>query len=53
MVLTGEFVKDANRPAWDIAPDGSRFVFSRDMRTTETREMTIVLNWFDQFRKVR
>jgi Tol biopolymer transport system component len=53
MVLTGEFVKDANRPAWDIAPDGSRFVFSRDMRTTETREMTIVLNWFDQFRKPR
>ena len=51
MVLTGEFVRDGNRPAWDISPDGNRFVFSRDTRTTETREMSLVLNWFDQFRK--
>ena len=51
VVLTGEFVRDGNRPAWDIAPDGNRFVFSRDTRSSETREMNIVLNWFDQFRK--
>jgi Tol biopolymer transport system component len=51
VVLIGEFVRDGERPAWDVAPDGSRFVFTRDSRATDSREMSVVLNWFDQFRK--
>ena len=51
VVLTGDFVRDINRPAWDISPDGNRFVFMKDSQSSETREMNVVINWFDQFRK--
>ena len=47
----GDFDRDSNRPSYDISPDGTRFVFTRALDTSNEREMNVVLNWFAQFRK--
>jgi Tol biopolymer transport system component len=46
-----DFDRDGNRPAYDISPDGTHFVFTRSTGAASVRELNVVLNWFDQFRK--
>jgi len=38
-------------PGYDVHPDGRRFLMIR--RGATTRELVVVLNWFDQLRGVR
>ena len=49
-VLVGQFNSDRNVAAWDISPDGKRFIFSRDRGETDTPRMNVLLHWFDRLR---
>ncbi|HJR34475.1 MAG TPA: protein kinase [Gemmatimonadales bacterium] len=50
-VLVGRFVSDIQRAVWDIAPDGRRFVFTRNQNETDTPAITVLLHWFDRLRR--
>ena len=52
-VLVGRFVSDGQRAVWDIAPDGRRFVFSRNQNETDTPAITVLLHWFDRLRAAK
>jgi Tol biopolymer transport system component/tRNA A-37 threonylcarbamoyl transferase component Bud32 len=49
-VLVGRFASDGQQAVWDIAPDGRRFVFTRNQNETSTPTMTVLLHWFDRLR---
>ena len=41
--------------AYDVAPDGQRFVMVRDLNQVEAQPVTrinIVLNWFDELQRL-
>ncbi len=50
-VLVGDFNSDLNRPAWDVAPDGKRFVFTRQQGATTARGLNVVMHWFERLRR--
>jgi hypothetical protein len=37
VAFVGEFDRDGNRPAWDLSPEGTRFVFTRSGGGTSRR----------------
>ena len=37
-----------NHAGWDVAPDGSRFVFVRDSGVAAERQIKVLVNWFEQ-----
>ncbi|MGO9257682.1 MAG: TolB family protein [Bryobacteraceae bacterium] len=36
---------------WDVAPDGRRFLFEQVPSEAGTREMAVVVNWFEELRR--
>jgi hypothetical protein len=40
-------------PGWDVAPDGQRFVFIRQISNPQAAgpAITVVENWFAEFKK--
>ena len=52
-VLVGRFVNDMQRAVWDIAPDGRRFVFTRNQSEADTPSITVLLHWFDRLRAAK
>jgi len=53
VVLTGGFVSEAYHANYDVAPDGSGYVFIRSARSDAPGEVTILLNWFNTIRSNR
>lgn len=52
-VLVGLFVNNNQRAVWDIAPDGRRFVFTRNQSEANTPSLTVLLHWFDRLRAAK
>jgi Tol biopolymer transport system component len=52
-VLVGRFVGDGQRAVWDIAPDGRRFVFTRNQTEADSPAITLLLHWFDRLRAAK
>lgn len=52
-LLRGRFVSHAMVAAWDVSPDGTRFIFVRSTSARERQEMHLVLHWFDRRRAQR
>jgi len=46
VVLVGPYTPEAYHTNYDVAPDGSAFVFVKGTRQDATSDLTVVLNWF-------
>jgi Tol biopolymer transport system component len=49
-VLVGRYNTTPTGVGWDIAPDGRRFVLTRNQGETTNTSVNVVLNWFDHQR---
>jgi eukaryotic-like serine/threonine-protein kinase len=45
LAWTGTYVTEVGRPAWDVSPNGGRFVFTRP-EEGPNRRLNVVLHWF-------
>jgi len=52
-LMEGRFSRNGDVAAWDVSPDGRRFVFTRSRNESRRMALNVVLNWFDQLRAAR
>ncbi len=51
VVLVAPYTPEAYHTNYDVAPDGSAFVFVRGTRQDATSDLTLVLNWFQSLKR--
>jgi len=50
--LFGGYFQSATTRAYDISPDGERFLMIKDSSRGESPEFVVVINWFDELRRL-
>ena len=52
LVFEGRFVQgDPGLPAYDVSPDGRRFLMMKNEHEAQRRELRVILNWFEDLKR--
>lgn len=49
LLFEASYPTDASHPAYDVAPDGQRFLMIQD-NSAERTQLNIVINWFEELK---
>ncbi len=52
LLFEGRFERFERHPGYDVSPDGQRFLMVRTPPESEPRQINVVLNWFEELKRL-